>query len=365
MVDMITVISVIATYHRTRWDYSEIHNVIDVIYYILFGCKTVRVLRAVWFSKKLILIEDAVQRYLGEISLAICVMILFFSAVMQYLESETLPYSFHTWTYYIWVTISTVGYGDITPQTTLGRIAAMAIILIAIISIPKMTNELIEKMSLQSVYMRAIYSPKSTNSKHILICGDLSSTSLNEFFEELYHEDHENTDLKAVILLPMPPTIELLLLMRDPNYSMSLTYLEGSALTETGLKRAKAESAQAIFIMTNKFSPNPDEEDAKSILLNLSIKNYLSNFIRRDIMFCMQLLRPQNKRHLQREEFAEGGDNELTVCLNEIKLGVMAKAVMYPGCNTLVMNLISSFSDDDLNIHDYVSPGSPSNEWLQ
>lgn len=361
---MIIVVSVITTYNRDPIPYEEIQNVIDVIYYVLFGLKTVRVLRTVWCNRKLIYIQDAVQRYLGEISLLISVMILFFSAIMQYLEKQSLPLLFHTWMYYIWVTLATVGYGDITPQTTLGRIAAMIIIGVAIVSIPSMTNQLVEKMSLQSIYMRATYNPKSKRCKHILICGDLSSTSLNEFFEELYHVDHENTDLNAVVLLPSPPTVEIILLMRDRKFSTALTYLEGSALTESGLTRARAEAADAIFIMTNKFSANPDEEDAKSILLNLSIKKYLTNFYYRNIMFCMQLIRPQNKRHLQREEFTSSS-NDLTICLNEIKLGVMAKAVLYPGCNTLVMNLISSFSDDDLNVEDYVSPDSPSNQWLQ
>jgi len=32
--------------------------------------------------------------------------------------------------------------------------------------------------------------------------------------------------------------------------------------------------------------------------------------------------------------------------LNEIKMGVLAKSVVYPGINTFIMNLITSFSDD-------------------
>ena len=34
-------------------------------------------------------------------------------------------------------------------------------------------------------------------------------------------------------------------------------------------------SVQAIFIMTNKFSTNPDEEDAKTILQQFTIQKYL------------------------------------------------------------------------------------------
>ena len=69
---------------------------------------------------------------------------------MQYLEKTSYGLQFHKWMYFVWVTISRVGYGDISPATTMGRFFAMIFIAIAIISVPKMTNELIEKMALQS-----------------------------------------------------------------------------------------------------------------------------------------------------------------------------------------------------------------------
>eukprot|EP01031_Cornospumella_fuschlensis_P036437 gene36437-44200_t len=283
-----------------------------------------------------------------QITLYCVVFLLFFAAIMQYLESSFSPFGFHTWLFYIWVTVATVGYGDITPHSTPGQMAAIVIIGFAIISVPKVTNELIAKMKLQSVFMRASYVPKTTASKHVIICGDVSSTSLRNFFEELFHEDHDSGDLSAVILLPIPPTVEIILLMREPKYSLSLVYLEGSALVESDLRRAKAEIAKAIFIMTNKFAANPDEEDAKSILLNLSIKRYLSYYDREGMLYCTQLIRPENRRHLSKNDANELDENDLVVCLNEIKMGAMAKAVVCPGANTLIMNLVTSFSDSAL-----------------
>lgn len=37
----------------------------------------------------------------------------------------------------------------------------------------------------------------------------------------------------------------------------------------------QAGKAKAIFVMTNKFSTDPDEEDAKTILQQFSIQRYL------------------------------------------------------------------------------------------
>jgi hypothetical protein len=351
-VDILTVASIFITKAYALPEMRLGNTFGDIIIYVLYGCRRVRVLRALRSLNKLARIKDAVDRFLGEVALGATVMLLFFASVMQFLEAQTLPYPYHTWMYYIFVTVSTVGYGDITPQTITGRFAAMGMIGFALISVPKVTNELIEKMSLQSVYMRAEYSPKTRSSRHIVICGDLSSTSLKDLFGELFHEDHENVGLHAVILLPQAPTVELILLMRDPEYFMSITYLEGSALVENDLKRAKAELAQAMFILTNKFSSNPDEEDAKSILLSMSIKRYIALFERCEMLYCMQLIRPENRRHLASDDVNGINDNDLVVCLNEIKMGTMAKAVMYPGANTLLMNLVSSFSDNAMDVDD-------------
>lgn len=134
---------------------------------------------------------------------------------MKYLEASVQPYEFHTWLYCIWITTATVGYGDVTPQTTIGRFAVMLMIGVAIIIVPKMTNELLETMAQTSIYARAVYKPRPEH-KHILICGDLRSTSVPEFFAELFHEDHENSNLFAVILSPStsPPPLCLRLSSR-------------------------------------------------------------------------------------------------------------------------------------------------------
>lgn len=54
------------------------------------------------------------------------------------------------------VTIATVGYGDITPDSELGRFSAMLMIVIAIILVPQMTNALLEKLARQ-VYTYGVY----------------------------------------------------------------------------------------------------------------------------------------------------------------------------------------------------------------
>ena len=229
--------------------------------------------------------------------------------------------------------MSTVGYGDIKPFSSIGRFAVMIMISISFITIPKMTNDLLALIAEQSVYARAVYTPNVTGRKsiHVLVCGDVKSSSMREFFEELFHEDHETDNLHAVVLQPTTPSYEILQILKDTQFSQCVTYLEGNALNEKDLKRASAETAKAIFIMTNKFTSDPDEEDAKTILQQFSIRRYLASnsLSKRKTLFCMQLIRPENKRHLVAP--AEGSEvSDLVACLNEIKMGVIAKAALFP-----------------------------------
>ena len=354
LVDILTVIPIWVSVYSHVPNYSEIKNARDAFVYFLVALATTRVLRALRIRKKLIVLEDEVQRCVGEIALTLVVMILFFTALMQYLESEVQPLSFHVYMYFMAVTVTTVGYGDIAPDSTLGQLVVMVMIFTGVAMIPQLTGRLIEATNRQSVFARAAFHPKgnAATHSHVVICGEMGALALREFFMELFHEDHENLNLHAVVLCQDEPSYDMHLLLRDPLYSMNITYLEGTALAQHDLKRACASLAISIFIMTNKFSSNPDEEDAKTILQQFSIKQHVASMgknMKQAPLLVIQIVRPENRRHLIPPHAKDDSEvqEDLVMCLNELKMGVIAKAVMFPGTNTLIMNLLTSFADDD------------------
>lgn len=349
LVDFATIVPTILVniFFRHSVSYHEIKTFRDGCNYFTHGAYTLRILRALRVQKKLLLIKDEVDRFFYSLLLSIITMVLFDAAVMQYLEAHVQDLPFHTWMYYTVVTICTVGYGDISPSSTLGRFACMFIILFAIVYLPQQTNELIEKMSIFSVYARRNYVPIG-QAKHVIICGDLRTTFLLEFFSELFHEDHENMNLNAVVLQPESPSPEMHAILRDTNFGIVVHYLAGSPLNNNDLQRARVDIAVAIFIMGNKFSTKPDEDDAKTILQFFSIQRYLRSQPHQhhfDPLYCMQLIRPDNKRHLG-EKATDEDSSEIIICLNEMKMGLIAKTCMFPGTNTLIFNLLTSFADN-------------------
>ncbi len=329
IVDLTTCIPIFLTYHQECPAIDETSNPSKAVTFVLCGLAVTRILRALRLRRTFNSITDEVQRFLADMILRLVVMILFNAAVIMYLEPQQ-NLRFHTWTYYILVTITTVGYGDISPATDIGRAAGMMIILLALIVVPAVSTELVEKVNEQSPYARAYYYPKSKRSIHVLICGDLQSCSMEEFVAELFHEDHEIANLHAVILHPSTPSYEIQQILKDALLSSSVTYLEGNTLNNKDLTRALAVDAKAIFIMANKYSADPDKEDSKTILQHINIQRFfrLHSHHEKKSFFCMQLIRPENKRHLAVS--SESADTHIAICLNEIKMGVIAKAAVAP-----------------------------------
>jgi hypothetical protein len=268
--------------------------------------------------------------------------------VLLYLEQDDKPFQYTEWAYFTVYVVATVGYGDLSAGTTPGRYAVMSIVAFAVFMVPQMTSELLELMNMRTIYSRMSYVPKGKSSQHIVICGDMRSMSIDEFFGELFHEDHENIDLNAVLLQPSPPSVEMSLMLRDHTMSLYLTYIQGSAMNDNDLGRAHVTTAVAIFIMANKFSVTPDQEDAKTILQQFSIQRYCAATLKTaSPLFCLQLIRPENQRHLSANETEVSEYRMVIICLNEIKMGVLAKAIMFPGTNTLIMNLVCSFAEEE------------------
>ena len=136
------------------------------------------------------------------------------------------------------VMISTVGYGDIYPYTSGGRATVSLVILVAMVFVPRETNELLEMIMQSSKYQRARYlPPKSKRALHIIVSGNMSSCSEIELFTELFHEDHDAQDLHAVVLQPEAPSFG----MDTPAASTTRNALHTSRVSLPGVRSEACE----------------------------------------------------------------------------------------------------------------------------
>lgn len=80
--------------------------------------------------------------------------------------------------------------------------------------------------------------------------------------------------------------------------------MEGFTNNDEDLERALIYKAEAVIILSDKFSFEADHEDTNTILEAMIIKKYLSNLnkisgFKSETRICMQLLRPDSLTHYE------------------------------------------------------------------
>lgn len=195
------------------------------------------------------------------------------------------------------ITLTTVGYGDVVPATTLGRMIVLVTLVFVFLQVPRETNRLVALLSKQSVYVRQKY-VQSAAVPHVIVCGAISglgSTGLRAFLEELFADDHGDDERHAVVLARGSPSPELQVLLHSPKFRNGVTYLDGNVMSHADLLRACAPQSAGIFLMCNKWAPSPDAEDSSTILRALAVKRFVYQVNRRDVFVCAQLIRAENR----------------------------------------------------------------------
>ena len=330
--------------------------------------KVLRVLRILRLERFLTYFESETSQVVGAIVLH-GISAAFFSAGLLFVvenrwreERWLVALPFHDYWYFILASISTVGYGDISPESNFAKLYITSLVLLFLYYIPKSTNKLIRLMSMKSVYATDRYKP-IPQCRHVVVTGDLASLD-EDFFRELFHVDHGDNQIEAVVLGEGNPNQELEGMLKSQKYGFALTYLDGSCLSQRDLQRACCASAHACFVLANKFCSDSDEMDASTILRALSIKRYVKQQTDEDLMVCVQLMRPENKMHYaacgQIAEHELNHADDQVVCIDEIKMTLLAKTCLCPGMTALVCNLITS--DEDVS-DDVLSDETP--KWFE
>ncbi|KAG6969017.1 hypothetical protein JG688_00005511 [Phytophthora aleatoria] len=214
--------------------------------------------------------------------------------------------------YFIVVTIATVGYGDIVPVTSGGRAVALGVIVVSFTVIPTEISRLTHLMALQS-HFRTTYHPS---------VGPAGTQ----------HEvDPSVVELPCVIVGPKEPTEEIINLLDHPVLQNRVTYIKGSVMSEEDMCRVGADAARACFVLASKAAANTKQTDAETVMRLLAIRNYNP-----DLPVYTQIVSPVYL------DYISGVDADQLLCLDKIKISLLAKSCLCPGLVTLISNLFRS-----------------------
>ncbi|XP_074593163.1 calcium-activated potassium channel slo isoform X4 [Brevipalpus obovatus] len=233
--------------------------------------------------------------------------------------------------YFLIVTISTVGYGDIHCQTVLGRAFIILVILVGLAVFASCIPEIIDLIGSRSKYGGTF---KSERKRHIVVCGHITYESVSHFLKDFLHEDREDVDVEVVFLHRKPPDLELEGLIK--RHFTTVEFFQGSVMNPIDLQRVKVHDAEACLVLANKYCQDPDAEDAANIMRVISIKNYSD-----DIRVIIQLMQYHNKAYLLNIPSWNWRRGDDVICVSELKLGFIAQSCLAPGFSTMMANLFA------------------------
>uniref|UniRef100_A0A452GWZ9 RCK N-terminal domain-containing protein n=1 Tax=Gopherus agassizii TaxID=38772 RepID=A0A452GWZ9_9SAUR len=246
---------------------------------------------------------------------------------IQHLERAGDNLSLFKSFYFCIVTFSTVGYGDVTPKIWPSQLLVVIMICVALVVLPLQFEELVylwmERQKSGGNYSRH----RAQTEKHVVLCvSSLKIDLLMDFLNEFYAHPRLQ-DYYVVILCPTEMDIQVRRVLQIPLWSQRVIYLQGSALKDQDLMRAKMDNGEACFILSSRNEADRTAADHQTILRAWAVKDFAPN-----CPLYVQILKPENKFHVK---FADH-----VVCEEECKYAMLALNCVCPATSTLITLLV-------------------------
>jgi len=221
------------------------------------------------------------------------------------------------------VTITTVGYGDISPITIGGRLIAVIVMLMGIGFLGLFTATIASIFVEQKLKAeKGLKAVKLTD--HLIICG------WNHRAEDIVKEirAHPAGRMAEIVLIA---DIE-----SKPLDDENLYFVKGE-VTEDNLKRANLTEAKNIIILADE-RLDPRSRDAKTILNTLTVES-----LHPDVYTCVEIENSDNVAHCRRAKA-----NEIIVS-GEFSSKLLARATVNHGISKFIDELLSSQYGEELH----------------
>ncbi|KAL4151651.1 hypothetical protein PRNP1_008593 [Phytophthora ramorum] len=223
-------------------------------------------------------------------------------------------------------------------ENALSKVFVGVLVCIFILVIPYQISNVMDLSNSVSAYEQISYKP-SANNRHVVLCGDLTATRISHFFHEIFHNDHDFGGVHVIVLSEDPPATSLKALLLDPFFAKRVWFIQGSLLDVDDAKRAACDSADAIFMLTDRVG---DEEfsvsDHRTLMRVLAAKRQAPKahiFAQLHRSVHCQLVRDMGVQNV--------------LCLSEVALSLLGQNCICPGFSTFMYSLTSTSSFDDDN----------------
>jgi voltage-gated potassium channel len=241
------------------------------------------------------------------------------SFVIHWIEPEVFTSPFVGF-WYVMTTVTTTGYGDFVPETTLGRMFGLFLYFFGIGLIGIVIGKIVEGFG---VYRRLKEEGKLkfTGKGHYVIIGwsNKASHAIDEIME---------IDKSAKFVL-------IDVLEKSPVEDDKVIFVQGDPTEKVILEKANIRDAKAVLIFTKMNENDPISADGKSLIIVSSIEGYAKE-IKKEIYTIVEIVKEKHIptfKHANVDEF---------ILSEEALSDLMAKSAVHKGSGKLLMKLINS-----------------------
>ncbi len=293
-------------------------------------------------------LERKIKRFLQEVLfdkfvLYTFVLILFFIGLLAFIyfaEKETNG-NINTFFDVIWyslVTVTTVGYGDISPTTVFGRIGGIVLLLVGVIGFAAVSGKVASVLFDRQLKRDRGRIKLKNISNHVIICG-----WKNNFERILEGVLRSNPDLTLdKIVLINTTSAENMENLRSKTEFKHINYINGDHTQESTLLMANIIKASRVLVLADYSQDYSQLEiDSRTVLAALTIANLNSKIYR-----VVELIDSSFVRHLESTHCDE------IILTSDYERSLLVSASSGVGLSHILKYLLPEVSDEGLIIED-------------
>jgi len=216
--------------------------------------------------------------------------------------------------YFAVVTITTVGYGDFTPETNIGRVLTVFLILTGVVLVSFMTATIASILTTTRI-REGMGLKKVDREGHIVICG--FNFNIERVIKSIVASS--KISVPEIVLINTRPESEITDLI-EAFPEASIRFVNGDYTLESTLSRASVMKASSVIILADNGPEGSEKPDDRTLRTALAIKS-----IAPDTKLSVELLNDTSEVHLLR-----AGVDQI-VLSGEFSGFLLAAAVMTPG----------------------------------
>jgi voltage-gated potassium channel len=290
--------------------------------------------RKLAFRREAIQVRISRKRFGAWILFNLIAVLLVSAMVIFFIERGRNPGIDSYWDalYMVFITIATVGYGDITPVTAGGRAMIIITLVLGIGALSGFISLMGTRRAEKAKRRYSGLEQKTESRNHIVVCG---WNSRGKFVISRLEDELKKQLVPVVLLCDLEET------PIDDDY---IFFLKGNPSSEADLRRANVGEARAVILLADESREGgAGDADARTVLTALTIRG-----INPEVKMTAEVLEPENIHHLKLAGVGEILDT------NSFLGNIIARSALHYG----LINTISDMVTREADTRIYTVPAS-------